>query len=219
MTPATRLVDVRAFDPADPVALEPALERLRTGGLIGYPTETVYGFGGAVSHGAVGRLLALKARGSDRPVLVLVDGPDAVADLAWTDDARELARVFWPGGLTLVLADPAGRFPPGVRSGAGAVAVRYSAHPVATALVRGLGGPITSTSANAPGRPPARSGAEAAEAAAGLPGGGDLLVLDAGMLPPSEASTVIDCTRRVPAVLRPGSVPPARVRCVVPGLR
>lgn len=213
---AYRRLDVRALDPEHPDELSEAVDHLRRGGLLAYPTETVYGLGGTTDAGPLGRLLALKGRASDRPVLLLVTGPDAVPGLVWTDEARELAEVFWPGAVTLVLSDPGKVYPPGVRSPSGGVAVRRSAHPVAEALVREAGTPLTSTSANAPGAAPARAGDEAAAAAASLGAGPDeLVVLDAGVLPASAASTVVDCTGAVPRVLREGAVPLQRLRCVV----
>jgi L-threonylcarbamoyladenylate synthase len=213
---AYRCLDVRGFDPERPDELAPALAHLRGGGLLAYPTETVYGLGGAAEQAPLRRLLALKGRGGAHPVLLLVAGPDAVPGLVWTHAARELAEVFWPGAVTLVLSDPAATFPPGVRSSVGGVAVRQSAHPVAAALVRGLGAPITSTSANAPGEPPARTGGEAVTAASSLGVGPDeLVLLDGGLLKPSAPSTVVDCTASVPRVLREGAVPLQRLRCVV----
>lgn len=226
-------LDLRAWREPDPVApripgrppaslpglasaLAPAVAHARAGGLLAYPTATVYGFGGMLEPGAVEALLALKNRDRARPVLLLVRSADDTPGLVWTPAARELADVFWPGALTLVLADPEGRYPPGVRSEAGAVAVRQSAHPVAAGLVEALGAPITSTSANARGQPPAASGDEAAAVVRELQAGDRVLVLDVGRLPPSEPSTVVDCTGPECRVLRAGAVPVSRLRCVRP---
>jgi len=143
---------------------------------------------------------------------------DEVASLRWSEEARELARIFWPGAVTLVLADPAGIFPPGVRNSAGGVAVRVSPHPLVGVLLEELGAPLTSTSANAPGEPPARSGAEAARAAEALGAGQEMLVLDAGTLPASGPSTIVDCTGARPVVVREGSVPLQRLRCALPDI-
>ena len=124
--------------------------------------------------------------------------------------------MFWPGALTLVLQDERGLFPPGVRSPRGTVAIRQSPHPLARALVETLTEPIVSTSANPPGMPPALSAQEAWEAARGLGAGGDLLVLDAGTLDPSQPSTIVDCVGPEPVLLRSGSIPLTRIRCVLP---
>jgi len=206
-------LDLRADPDFDPAAV---VAHVRGGGLIAYPTETVYGLGGAVTDASVTALRALKGREADKPVLALVASREAAAGLEWTPPARELADIFWPGPLTLVLSDPSGIFPVGVRDGStGTVGVRVSPHPVVARLVAALGAPLTSTSLNVPGEPPATSGTEAVEVVRAL-GGRDVLVLDAGTLPPSAPSTVVDCTGEEPVVLRQGTVPVARLRCAIP---
>jgi L-threonylcarbamoyladenylate synthase len=188
---------------------------LEAGRPIAYPTETVYGLGGPVTPEGVARVQRLKDRTAARPLLVLVAGPDAVPGLGWTEAARELARAFWPGALTLVLADPDRIFPDGVRGGRGAgVGVRVSPHPFVRRLLECYGAPLTSTSMNEPGNAPARSGSEAMEIARAMDD--HVLVVDWGTLPPSEPSTVLDCTGREPVVVRAGSVPVGRLRCVIP---
>lgn len=215
-------VDVRGLE-ADPQALRdalaPAVDHLRSGGLLAYPTATVYGFGGDTSGPALGALARLKARDAERPFLLLVPHDDAVPGLVWTREARALADAFWPGALTLVLADPGGVQPPGVRGAGGGVAIRRSPHPVVQALVEGLGTPLTSTSANARGAPPAADaeGVRRALEALGPPGSG-VWIVDGGALPPSPPSTLVDCTGPEPRVLREGAVPVARLRCVLPDL-
>ena len=211
---AVGTVDVRA-GLADPRDLDPVIAHLEAGGLAVHPTETVYGFGGLATPEAVAALRRLKGRADQRPFLVLLPAADAAPGLVWTDEARALAGVFWPGAVTLVLADPTGSFPAGVRSPAGTVAVRVSGHPVARALVERLGRPMTSSSANATGAPPA---ATAAEACAAAPADSELWVVDAGRLPPSEPSTVVDCTGAKPVVVRAGATPVSRLRCVLPGI-
>ena len=195
--------------------LDPVVEHLRLGGLVAHPTETVYGFGGFATAAGVAALRRLKRRPEERSVLVLLPSPEAVPDLIWTEDARELASVFWPGALTLVLADPSGSFPPGVRSATGGVAVRVTSHPVTQMLVERLGVPLTSTSANAPGEPPAATGEGALAVARAAGAGEDLWVLDAGRLSPS---TVVDCTGPAPVVIREGATPVNRLHCVLPGI-
>lgn len=209
-------IDLRADPDKD---LTEVVGHLRGGGLVAYPTETVYGLGGTVDEAAVAGLRRLKERGADKPFLALVESVDAVAGLAWTDPARELAGIFWPGPLTLVLADPLGIFPSGVRDDrTGAVGVRVSPHPLVQRLIRALGGPLTSTSLNAPGAPPARSGSEAVEVVRRL-GGRDVWVLDAGTLPDAPPSTVVDCSGPEPVVLRAGTVPTERLRCAIPEIQ
>lgn len=215
--PYARL-DLRGRDPLDDEWLSPVVDHLRAGGLISYPTETVYGFGGSVEDSAVRAVTHLKNRGLDQPLLLLIEAPSAVAELDWPPVARELARLFWPGPLTLVLADPSAHFPEGVRSRSGGVAVRQGGHPIAQAIVSALGGPLTSTSANAPGQPPARTASEAAGAASACGAPSDLLVVDGGPLTPSAPSTLVDCTGMRPVLLREGVIPLSRLRCALPDL-
>jgi L-threonylcarbamoyladenylate synthase len=198
--------------------LDPVVEHVRIGGLVAHPTETVYGFGGLATAAGVATLRRLKRRPKERSFLILLPSVDAVPDLAWTEDARELASVFWPGALTLVLADPSGSFPPGIRSATGGVAVRVTSHPVTRMLVERLGVPLTSTSANAPEAPSATTGEDALAVARAAGAGEDIWVLDAGRLSPSAPSTVVDCTGATPVVLRAGATPVHRLRCVLPGI-
>lgn len=214
-TPAT--VDLRGLAPED-LDLGDAARHVQAGGLLAYPTETVYGFGGSCTPDGVRALTALKPRDPGKPFLVLAPSAEALAGLRWTEEARELSRIFWPGAVTLVLQDPDGVFPPGIRSAQGSVAVRVSPHPVVVALMRVLAVPLTSTSANAPGAPPARSGEEAFRTAAGLQAGPEVMVLDAGALPPSGPSTLVDCTGPAPTVIREGTVPVGRLRCALPDI-
>jgi L-threonylcarbamoyladenylate synthase len=205
-----RLLKIRGPAP-DPGILEAVAGHLRRGGLVAMPTETVYGFGGTTQPGPLKRLQRMKGRGVEKPFLILIPGVEAVPDLTWNPSALELANVFWPGALTLVLRDEKCRFPLGVRSPTGNVAVRQSPHPVARGLVEALGEPLISTSANKAGGLPALSAEEALETALALGSGEELWVLDAGPLDPSEPSTVIDCTGT-------GSIPVGRLRCLLPGL-
>jgi L-threonylcarbamoyladenylate synthase len=215
VSPGPVVVDVRAAGVAS-IDLGAAAEHVRRGGLLIYPTETVYGLGGLCTPDAVDRVRLLKRREADKPFIVLVATAAEVAGLGWTDEARELAGIFWPGSLTLVLPDPRGIFPAGVRSPRGAVAVRVSPHALVVRLLAAVGAPMTSTSVNAAGGPPARSGAEALRTARSLGAGSELWVLDAGTLPPSSPSTVVDCTGTHAVVVREGTVPVGRLRCVLP---
>ena len=179
---------------------------LRSGGLLAYPTETVYGLGGMVEDGPLRALAALKRRDAGKPFLLLLPDAQAAAGLVWNRCARRLAERLWPGPLTLVLPDPGRSFPAQVRGGSGGVAVRMSPAPVARQILDEVGAPITSTSANPPGGAPARSGKEAWEAVRALAAGEQLWVVDAGELPPAPASTIVDCTGRDPVVLRAGAL-------------
>ena len=201
-----------------PEELDPVVRHLAAGGTLAYPTETVYGFGGGCTAEGVERILALKGRGEDRPLLVLLPDLEAAASLRWTDEARELASIFWPGALTLVLADPEATFPAGVRSPSGTVAVRVSPHPFVVALLGLTREPLTSTSANAPAEAPALTAGDARDAAVRLGAGAEMLVVDAGPLPPSGPSTLVDCSAGEPVLLREGTILLTRLRCALPRL-
>jgi L-threonylcarbamoyladenylate synthase len=209
---------VRVFDLRDDpdASLVAVADHIRRGGLVAYPTETVYGIGGACTPEAADRVRALKGRGDTKPLIALVPDRDAVRALEWTSDAEELAEIFWPGSVTLVLRDPDGLFPDGVRdSGRGTVGVRVSPHPIASRLVSELGEPLTSTSLNRSGEAPITSGSDARTLLENLEAT-DVWLLDAGTLPPSAPSTVVDCTGRSPRVLREGAIPTGRLRCAIP---
>lgn len=212
-----QVLKISGTDP-DELALDLMAQHLDQGGVVAMPTETVYGFGCALQPAAIRRIQALKGRGTDKPFLILTPSQVSLPGLSWTSEARDLADVFWPGALTLILADRTGMYPEGVRSPTGSVAVRMSPHPVARGLVEALGAPITSTSANAPGDLPARSGEQARVAAIGLGAEDEMWVVDAGELPPSPPSTIVDCTGPGPQVRRVGAIPVERLRCVTANL-
>jgi L-threonylcarbamoyladenylate synthase len=212
---AARVLDMRT-DPVDPELLGEAVRHLEEGGLVAMPTETVYGFGCVVDPAPIRQVQRLKCRGPDKPFLLLVPSVDAVAALRWSPEARELARVFWPGALTLILPDPGGSFPPGTRSAVGGVAVRMSPHPLARSVVAALNAPVLSTSANRPGGDAALTAQGAREVAESLGAGEELWILDGGPLEPSDPSTIVDFTGPVPLARRLGAIPLNRLRCVVP---
>lgn len=208
-------LDLRGREPWE-VDLEPVTRHLGEGGVVVYPTETVYGFGCLLRPDALATLQRFKSRGPASPFLLLVEGREGVPGLVWTAGAGEMARVFWPGPLTLVLSDPGGRYPAAVRSWKGGVAVRRTSHPLAARLVTAGGGPLTSTSANAQGEPPARTGDQALTVARRVGAGEETLVLDVGELPWSPPSTIVDCTGPIPSVVRTGAVPVERLRAILP---
>lgn len=195
-------------------ALPSVTEHLRAHGVIAYPTETVYGFGGLITQPALQRVAQLKSRGEDKPFLLLVSQPAQLAGLEWNEAARLLAQEFWPGPLTLALRATSGEFPAQILSAEQTVAVRETPHPGLRTLLDVLGEPITSTSANLPRQPPASSGDQAARVLAEL-GADDVLLLDGGPLPAAEPSTLVDCSRDPVRVLREGAIPVATIRNVV----
>ena len=194
------------------LTLDEAVARVAGGGLLAYPTETVWGLGtDARCDLAVAALRDFKGRRAEAPISVLVTGADALAELGFAPDAaaRRAVSAFWPGPLTLVLACRGG-FAAGVARADGAVGVRCSPHPVAAALAaacREAGvGPLTSTSCNRSGAPAARDRV----AARAVCGRGVALVAgeDAGGGTPS---TVVDFTGSRPRVLRWGGVSEAEL--------
>jgi L-threonylcarbamoyladenylate synthase len=185
-------------------AVDAAARVLAAGGIVVYPTETLYGLGAdAGNAAAVQRLVALKGRAPGKPIAVLISGTQMVEDIAEEipEPAADLMRRFWPGPLTIVL-----RARPGVSrvlTGDGnGIGVRASSHPIAMALVRCLGRPVTAPSANPAGlRPPTRC--DQARAYFGERVG---YYLDGGSLPGEPASTVVDA-RQALRVIRAGAVP------------
>lgn len=196
--------------------LERVVVHVRAGGLVAMPTETVYGFGCLPESESVGMLQKLKGRESGKPFLLLIPDSHSVPELEWSPEARELASVFWPGALTLILPDPGASFPPGVRSEQDGVAVRVSPHPLVQALLGALGRPLVSTSANRSGAPPALTAEGAYEIARKLGADDTMWVLDGGFLEASDPSTIVDCTGPAPTVVRSGAIPLNRMRCVFP---
>lgn len=179
-------------------------DHLNAGGLLAYPTETVYGLGCGLTYDSLEALADFKGR---RPFLLLIRDLKDASDLEWTDDARHLADAFWPGPLTLAMKAGIGCYPAQVLGPDGAVAVRVSSHPAAPALLEAAGGPITSTSANQAGRPAARDGAEAADVGAALAdSGASVLVLDGGRLPAGAPSTIVHCGSTT-RLIREGAIP------------
>jgi L-threonylcarbamoyladenylate synthase len=211
----TRL-DVRT-DAGIAAALPQVLEHLAGDGLIAYPTETVYGFGGAVTAGAAAALRRLKRRDPLKPFLLLVSGPDQAPGVQWSEASRAIARKFWPGPLTLALPADAGAFPGGIVSADGTVALRASPHPLVRALTAGFRGPITSTSANATGSPAARD-CEAVIATLDALAARDVLVLDGGELPISASSTILAVDDHTVRVLRAGAIGKDELRSHLSGI-
>lgn len=181
-----------------------ALEALGGGEPVVYPTETFYGVGvDAFSSAALERLFAIKRREADKPVALIAADIHMAFALAREipDAARILARTFWPGPLTLVM--PARNIVPEPLVGPdGGVGVRVSAHPVARELAARLGQPITATSANLAGNPPATTLSEAHAAF----GDRVRIYLDGGKLGASAPSTVIVIDRSGWRVVRAGAI-------------
>jgi L-threonylcarbamoyladenylate synthase len=201
-------------------ALRPALAHIEARRVLAYPTETVYGFGGGIDRDSVDALVALKSRPPGKPFLLLVAGPDMIErlDLRMPAYAANLVARHWPGPLTLVLSGGDKRVPDRLRGPEGGVAVRWTSNANISKLIRAHGDAITSTSANRPGVPPATSAKEILEQWGDAVARGTLRVLDAGRLVESKPSTVLDCTGRLPRVIRPGAIAASTLRQSVPNL-
>lgn len=207
--------EVVVVDPDAPQAerIAAAAELLRRGGLVAFPTETVYGLGAdALNPKAVAAIFAAKGRPSDNPLIVHVaDVADAVAlASAWPEPAQLLAAQFWPGPLTLVVPTSP-RIADLVTAGGPTVALRVPGHAVALALLRATGRPLAAPSAN---RSTSVSPTRAEHVLHSL-GGRIPLVLDGGPTPGGLESTVLDVTTHPPRLLRPGLIGPAEIEAVI----
>ncbi len=195
-------------------AIPKVLAHLRRGGVLAYPTETVYGLGSEASDVALDRLAAMKGRPPRKPFLLLVSSV-AMAErcgLEFNQPARVLAAEFWPGPLTLVLRGGEGQLPDRLRGAEGGIAVRWTSHRDVARLIAVMGRPLTSTSANLPGGSPAPGAERIVEMFPAAVADGTLLVLDGGVLGNVPPSTLVDCTGRLPMLVREGAIPRAELR-------
>lgn len=199
-------------------ALPGAIASLHQRKVLAYPTETVYGFGGGVDRESVANLIALKGRPANKPFLLIVASSDMITRLGLhlTSYASQLAARFWPGPLTLVLPGGENRVPDQLRGPEGGIAVRWTPHRGLARLVQAYGEPITSTSANRPGVPPATNTHEIVEQWSDAVTRGAIHILDGGQLKESQPSTVVDCTGPRPRVIRPGAISYDTLRQSVP---
>ncbi|HEX5828377.1 MAG TPA: L-threonylcarbamoyladenylate synthase [Candidatus Limnocylindrales bacterium] len=196
----------------DPALIDEAVAILRAGGLVAFPTETVYGLGAdAANPAAVARIFAAKGRPADHPLIVHLAGAGGID--AWAVDvpplARALAAACWPGPLTLVLRR-APHVPDAVTGGLPTVGLRVPAHPVALALLRAFAGGIAAPSANRFGTV---SPTTAEHVRASLGDAVDL-VLDGGPATVGVESTIVDLSGDDPAILRPGGLPRERLEAI-----
>jgi L-threonylcarbamoyladenylate synthase len=195
-------VHTRMLSADSPDALTSALDILQHGGLVAFPTDTVYGLGGLVSDPAgIQRLYQVKGREGAKAIPVLLSDLDDLPRVAAEINpaVQRLAEHFWPGPLTLVVP----RHPdlPSQLSPYPTIGVRIPDHPVALALLR-LAGPMAVTSANISGQPSPSSAQEVLDQL----GGRIELVLDGGRTPGGVSSTVVDCSGLEPVILRQGPI-------------
>ena len=182
---------------------------LRSGGVVAYPTETFYGLGAdGQNEEAIKKIFLIKGRNFKNPISVIVGKVNDVRGLV--DEVPEIAlhlmERFWPGALTIIFkASP--DISDHLTAGTGKIGIRLSSHPVATALARKLGHPITATSANFSGNNECTSADEV------IQGIGDQVdaVIDGGQTPGGLGSTIIDVTTDPPAILREGVIPKYKI--------
>lgn len=188
----------------DPIQLKEAGRILQEGGLVAFPTETVYGLGGnALDAAASAKIYAAKGRPSDNPLIAHISSPVELYTIAEQvpETAEKLMDAFWPGPLTMIFHKKQ-IVPKTTTGGLDTVAVRMPAHPVALALIQAAGVPIAAPSANLSGRP---SPTLAKYVAEDLSGRIDM-ILDGGGCDIGLESTIVDMTGTVPMILRPGYV-------------
>lgn len=203
--------------PATPANIQAAARTIRDGGLVAFPTETVYGLGAdATSATAVAGIFEAKARPLTDPVIVHIAETAELESVAvdLPPLAHDLAAAFMPGALTLVLKRSS-RIPALVSAERMTVAVRLPSHPVAHALIQAAGVPIAAPSANTFSRPSATTAAHVLE---DLNGKIDL-ILDGGAATIGVESTILDLTAEPPVILRPGGVPVEALRRFIPDLQ
>jgi L-threonylcarbamoyladenylate synthase len=200
--------EVLKIDPArpNPDLIARAEGILDAGGVIAFPTETVYGLGCLAEHtGAVARIYEIKQRPPQRPLAVYLADPAEIFDYAEhvSAEGRRLIERTMPGPVTLIFSDRA----------SGTTGFRVSTHPVLTELIRTVGRRLVGTSANVSGRPSSTSASDVLDAFEGRIDA----VLDAGPAPLGVESTVIDCTTSPPTLLREGAIADDEIRALLGG--
>ena len=193
--------------------LKRAGEILKAGGLVAFPTETVYGLGAnALDEEAAAKIYAAKGRPSDNPLIVHIAETEALEEIAAEipRKARILAKEFWPGPLTMIFKKSE-KVPYGTTGGLDTVAVRMPNHPIALAVIRSGGGYIAAPSANTSGRP---SPTAAVHVAQDLDGKIDMII-DGGNVGIGLESTIVDMSGDTPVILRPGYINQAMLEQVI----
>lgn len=209
---SARIIEVKPDQPRESYDLDEAVEKLLSGGLVAFPTETVYGLGAvALDVDAVAQIFETKGRPATRPVIVHVSSVEQAREVTreWPESASRLAERFWPGPLTLILPR-ADVVPANVSAGLDTVGVRMPAHPVALELIERVGKPLAAPSAN---RYTAVSPTTAQHVARSL-GDAVELILDAGPTDVGLESTVVSLVGAV-KILRPGMITHAEIKAVV----
>jgi L-threonylcarbamoyladenylate synthase len=198
------------FEHPEPHKIDEAVAILKNGGVIAFPTETFYGLGAdARNDEAIEKIFGIKGRDFKNPILVVI-GDRGQLDAFAADipaEARKLMDRFWPGPLTIVFrATPS--VSPKLTAGTGKIGIRLTSHPIAREISKGLGEPVTATSANLSGAPECSSAAEVLSQLQGRIDG----VVDGGHTPGGKGSTIVDVTIYPPKVLREGMIPSSLIQ-------
>ena len=202
-------------DPKTPQAdvISQAVEALRRGGLVAFPTDTLYALGAdALAADAVERVLTVKGRARGKPLSVLVPSVEAIValDVSLATGVPDALRAFWPGPLTVVVK-ASGKFPTVLTAATGTVGLRIPGGPVAQAILAGFGRPVIGTSANKAGGPDPGDAKTVQRAI----GGQIDLILDGGRVVLGVPSTVLDCTAQPARILREGAIPRAKLAAAI----
>lgn len=199
--------EVIRIDPQNPeqTLIDRAVDILKAGGVIAYPTETFYGLGAhAGIHDAVERIFLIKQRPFTNPVALILGNEEEIGSFVTgvTPASRRLMQAFWPGALTLVL-HASSLIIPRLTAGTGAIGIRVSSHPIASVLAKTLSFPITATSANISGEGECSTAAEVSHSL------GDRIdaIIDGGRTRGGVGSTILDMTADPPVILREGTLP------------
>jgi L-threonylcarbamoyladenylate synthase len=196
--------------------IKQAVNILKNGGVVAYPTDTVYGLGACMTDiAAVDRIFQVKGRPKGMALPVLLADKKQIAEIvtAVTPAARRLADEFFPGALTIILPKSA-NVPEIITGGSRTIAFRIPDHPVPLALVNGLGKPIVGTSANLSGKPSALTAVEVSNQI------GDKIdmVIDGGRCPGGIESTIVDLSGEKPVIRRQGAISIEKLRKILPDI-
>lgn len=208
---------IEGEDSKNRLKIEAAARILREGGLVAFPTETVYGLGAdALNPAAAAKIYQAKGRPSDNPLIVHISCMEDLEKIAARvpAGARKMAERFWPGPLTMIF-EKRESVPLETTGGLATVAVRMPGHPVALALIQAAGGYIAAPSANTSGKPSPTLAEHVAQDMDGrIP-----MILDGGAVGIGIESTIVDFSEEVPMVLRPGYITPEMIEEVIGGIK
>ncbi len=211
--PERTMDGTEVFSPRLDALLAEAAQILRNGGLVAFPTETVYGLGAnGLDEAAAGRIYKAKGRPSDNPLILHISTPEELVPLVQEvpETARKLMEAFWPGPLTMIF-EKSGIVPYGTTGGLDTVAVRMPDDPIASRMIALAGVPVAAPSANLSGRPSPTTAQHVIEDMSGR----IEMILDGGPVGIGVESTIVDVTGSVPVLLRPGAVTMEMLRDIV----